>query len=319
MQMYNLISAMNTKIIHDPDAAAQYPMAVSDFFARTADCARNDALWRQVLPSRDELTNNVHFTTNPLQEQAPSPNGGCDVFWLQKYAGRALLVTTPRCFGNCRFCFRRHLRRDMQTFTPTRKDYEEPLFQLSQDPSIREVILSGGDPLTLDDATFFWLLEEFGKIEHVKRIRVHTRAPIFCPDRFTKNFQNFLEKYSAKFSQILYFVIHVNHPDELTPESVRVFRDLLRANVTLLQQGVLLRGVNDDPAILAELYEKLIDLRVLPYYLHQLDRVAGASHFEVPEARGLEIMQELRGLLSGFAVPRYVREIPGENAKVPIK
>lgn len=296
-----------------------YPARIPQHFANTANSCRNEALWRQILPAVDELMERDYFTTNPLQEQAPPTKNFSPIFLLQKYAGRALMISAMECSGNCRFCFRRHSRTEFKSSELRKEHYAESLFQLAKDVSLREVILSGGDPLTLPNDLFFWLLREFQKIEHLKQIRVHTRVPIFSPEKISPNFSEFLKLFSENSTQVLYFVLHVNHPDELTPEVEEAVARLRSAGVSLLQQGVLLRGVNDSAEILAELYEKLIGMHILPYYLHQLDQVQGAAHFEVEPAVGRKIMKELRARLPGYAVPRYVREIPGETGKTPLE
>ncbi len=295
-----------------------FPMALTPYFARYAGNPECEAIRKQVLPSSDELMEREHFTTNPLKEQAPAAKNFNPVFLLQKYRGRALLMTAMECFGNCRFCFRRHLRASFPSTLLERRHFEYALNSLVKDVSIREIILSGGDPLTLEDELFFWLLMEFRKIEHLERIRVHTRAPVFFPEKISENFSQFLKLFSEQSAKPIYFVLHINHPLELSPETVLAIRRLHESGVTLLQQGALLRGVNDRTEVLAELYEKLTRIHVIPYYLHQLDRVKGAAHFEVDVETGRRIMRELRAVLPGFAVPRYVREIPGETGKTPL-
>ncbi|MDO4569828.1 MAG: KamA family radical SAM protein [Planctomycetia bacterium] len=296
----------------------QYPFLATEHFVQTAERSSSNALLRQILPSREELLSSPYFTTDPLQEQAPTPENFDCVRILRKYLGRALLMTTPFCFGNCRFCFRRYLRNAPPAGVLKHENYQSALFQVAKDVSIHEIILSGGDPMTLNDDLFFYLLEEFGKNKHIARIRVHTRSPIFCPQRISKNFIKKVENFFERVSKPLYFVVHINHPDEISPETEENFALLHRAGVVLLQQGVLLRGVNDDVDVLERLYEKLANKNVLPYYLHQLDRVQGAAHFEVPDEEGLKIVRALRGRLSGYAVPQFVREIPGEEGKRPI-
>ena len=263
------------------------------------------AVARQLVPTAEEQLKRPHFTVNPLKEQAPTPEN--KPFLLQKYAGRALLVTTPLCFGNCRFCFRRHLRQE----TDFSADFSDALEALRENTSLSELILSGGDPLTLDDAPLGKLLGELGKIPHLRRLRFHTRAVTFCPERVTPN----LLALMKDCGKTVYWVLHINHRDELTPQAKDAIRRLIDVGIPLLQQGVLLHGVNDTVDALAELYETLADLRVVPYYLHQLDRVQGAAHFEVPVEMGRKFMRELRKRLPGYAVPLYVREIPGELAK----
>ena len=313
-----LIDPQQAEAARKVELETGYPMLVTEHFARCAREARDDSLARQVVPAEGELVESLYFTTNPLKEQAPAAKNFSPVFLLQKYQSRALLLTASECFANCRFCFRRHLRERFPSENLKPEHYAEALFQLANDASLTEIILSGGEPLTLSDALFFWLLGEFQKIGHLTKIRVHTRAPIFEPGRISEKFSKKLRNFAKKSGKPIYFVLHVNHPDELSAEALAAIHRLHRAGVTLLQQGVLLRGVNDSADILAELYEKLTANHVIPYYLHQLDRVKGASHFEVSEEKGREIIQTLRARLSGFAVPRYVREIPGEPGKTPL-
>jgi KamA family protein len=188
------------------------------------------------------------------------------------------------------------------------------LEQIAADTSIREVILSGGDPLTLVDASLAQLAESIAGIPHVRRLRVHTRLPIMIPERVTSELLDWLT--GARLSPVM--VIHANHPAELHGGAAAAVRNIVAAGVPALNQAVLLRGVNDSVEVLAELSERLVDLGVMPYYLHQLDRVAGAAHFEVPVDEGLRIVEELRRQLPGYAVPRYVREVAGEPYKVAL-
>lgn len=299
------------RVVSETGYAAEVPL----HFAQCVRECRDEALRREVLPAGGELLESAYFTPNPLKEQAPAEKNFPPVFLMQKYSGRALLMTAAECFGNCRFCFRRHLRAVFPSENLRRENYESALFQVSNDPSLHEIILSGGDPLTLSDDLLFWLLLQLKNIAHLKRIRIHTRSVIFYPQRISENFTEFLKIFLENSKQPLYFVLHVNHPDELSPESLRAIQRLHEAGIVLLQQGVLLRGVNDSVEILAELYEKLTQNHVIPYYLHQLDRVKGASHFEVEVETGHRLIQELRTILPGFAVPRYAREIPGEKGK----
>lgn len=297
------------------EAQTKYAMQVSPHFAQCVRECRDEALLREVLPAAEELAESPGFTENPLQEEVSEAENQVPICLLQKYSGRALLITATQCFGNCRFCFRRHLRTIFPSKNLRREDFQSAISRVSRDDSIHEIIFSGGDPLTLQDDLFFWLLFQFKNIAHIKRIRVHTRAPIFCPERISEYFSELLKLFSEHSEKPIYFVLHVNHPDELSPESTAAIERLHSAGVTLLQQGVLLRGINDRVEILAELYEKLTEHHVIPYYLHQLDRVAGASHFEVDTETGVWLIQELRTILPGFAVPRYAREIPGEKGK----
>jgi EF-P beta-lysylation protein EpmB len=228
---------------------------------------------------------------------------------LHKYEGRVLIVTTGACAVHCRYCFRRHFPYEQSTRTPG--EWRSALARIAADTRIREVILSGGDPLMLIDASLSQLAKSVAEIPHVRRLRVHTRLPIMIPERVTDELLDWLT--GTRLSPVM--VIHANHAAELQGSAAAAVRRIVSAGVPTLNQAVLLRGVNDSVAVLAELSERLVDLRVMPYYLHQLDRVAGAAHFEVPVDEGLRIVEELRRRLPGYAVPRYVREVAGEPYK----
>ena len=265
----------------------------------------DDPLLRQVLPIRAESEVVEGFVRDPLCEADAIATPGL----LSKYRGRSLIVTTGRCGVHCRFCFRRHHP------TPSLEGgadcLDETFAQLTGDPSIHEVILSGGDPLIVDDTGLGGLVRRISEIEHVRRLRLHTRMPIVIPQRVTED----LLDWASKSRLTVLMVLHINHPAEIDEAVAQSIARLVDAGIPLLSQSVLLRGVNDRPDILAKLFESLIDLRVMPYYLHQLDRAAGAAHFEVPEQQGLELMGELRKRMPGYAVPRYVRDIPGNRSK----
>jgi EF-P beta-lysylation protein EpmB len=231
---------------------------------------------------------------------------------LQKYAGRALMVTTGACAVHCRYCFRRHFPyseapRGLAQWSPA-------LAEIAGDPELHEVILSGGDPLMLVDQQLAGLIVRLAAIGHLRRLRIHTRLPLMIPQRVTAEFLSLLR--TTRLTPIV--VLHANHPDELVGRTVDAIAALADAGVPLLNQAVLLRRVNDDVDVLQALCERLVDLRVMPYYLHQLDRVAGAAHFEVPVERGVQLIKQLRRRLPGYAVPRYVYEQPGAAAKLPL-
>ena len=193
-------------------------------------------------------------------------------------------------------------------------DWEPTLEWVRKENSVREIILSGGDPLMLTDARLAEMSRRLDAIEHLDRLRIHTRLPIVVPKRVTRPLVKLLR--SLRMTPIV--VVHANHPAELVDDCARALRRLVRSGLTVLNQAVLLRGINDSVDALCGLSERLINLGVLPYYLHQLDRVAGTAHFEVPEERGLELVEALRRRLPGYAVPQYVREIPGQPHKVPL-
>lgn len=279
------------------------------YVARMKPGDPSDPLLRQVMPLAAEDDPTPGFSTDPVGDWAAQREAGL----LQKYSGRALMVTTGACAVHCRYCFRRHFPygeapRSLDAWRPA-------LEHLAADASIREVILSGGDPLTITDAVLAELVGHIAAIPHVQRLRVHTRLPIVIPQRVNHELLAWLR--GTRLTPIM--VIHANHPQELDPPTCFALSQLVDAGVPVLNQAVLLRGVNDSAEVLATLCEQLVDLRVMPYYLHQLDRVSGAAHFEVPEAQGLAIVEELRSRLPGYAVPKFVREVEGQSSKVPME
>lgn len=290
-------------------AASLFPLLVPrNFLARMQPGDPADPLLRQVLPIDAEFIDVDGFAVDPVGDDVAQLVPGL----LQKYAGRALLITSGACAVHCRYCFRRHYPYES---APRRlEDWALAFAALRGDPSIREVLLSGGDPLTLSDARLSALLDELEAIPHLARIRLHTRLPIVLPSRVTPEFLTRLRE--SRLTP--YVVVHANHPQELTGDCADAVRSLVRAGITTLNQAVLLRGINDDVETLTALCERLTDLGVLPYYLHQLDRVRGAAHFEVPEARGRDLVAAVRQRLPGYAVPEYVREIAGEAHKTPL-
>jgi len=268
----------------------------------------NDPLLRQVLPVGAELADTSDYTADPLGERAAIRAPGL----LQKYRGRALLITTSACAVHCRYCFRREFPYAEQTSDSAR--WSEALAQIASDSSIEEVILSGGDPLSLSDSRLTSLTDAIQRIPHVRRLRVHTRQPVVLPSRVDEG----LTQWLTQLRLPVVFVLHINHPNEIDAD-VRAACSLLRdSGVTLLNQTVLLQGVNDDASVLADLSRALFDAGVLPYYLHVLDRVRGAAHFDVPEERARLIAGQLAAQMSGYLVPRLTREIYGAPAKVTL-
>lgn len=280
-------------------------LAPRSYVARMRPGDPGDPLLRQVLPLEAETATTPGFSADPVGDDAASLSPGL----LQKYHGRALLVTTGACAVHCRYCFRRHYP---YSAAPTGlAAWEEPLAAIAADPTIHEVILSGGDPLTLVDATLAQLAARIAEIPHVARLRIHTRLPIMIPSRVTDELLDWLT--GTRLTPVV--VVHANHANELDAAVAAALRKLSEAGVPLLNQAVLLRGVNDSVEAQAELCERLVNLRVIPYYLHQLDRVAGAAHFETPVELGREIAEQLRARLPGYAAPSFVRETAGEHSK----
>jgi L-lysine 2,3-aminomutase len=290
-------------------ATQQFPLFVPrPFLARMRRGDPYDPLLQQVLPLDAETFVAPGFTADPVGDLTASLQPGL----LQKYYGRVLMVTTGACAVHCRYCFRRHFPYSRMPRSLT--DWLGAIEQIEADASIHEVILSGGDPLTLVDRLLAQLAGRLEKIPHLRRIRLHTRLPIVIPDRVTTELLDWLT--GTRLTPIV--VVHVNHPAEIDDAVAVALNKLHAAGIPLLNQAVLLRGVNDNADVLAELCERLIDLHVLPYYLHQLDRVAGAVHFEVPVERGRQIIAELQRRLPGYVMPRYVQEIPGCDHKVDL-
>lgn len=288
-------------------AARLFPVFVSrEYLARIPPRDPYHPLLRQVLPLSDELASDPEYTPDPVGDRAATRHPGL----LQKYAGRALLVTTPACAIHCRYCFRRHFAYQGTPRSP--EAWTTVWACLAADPTIQEVVLSGGDPLTLPDAQLAALRQQLERIPHLRRWRLHTRLPIAIPQRVTDQLVTLLRQ--SRLAP--WVVIHANHPAELDEAVGDAVQRLVDAGIPVLNQSVLLRGVNDSTETLAALSQRLLDLRVIPYYLHQLDRVSGAAHFWVPVDRGQALIAALRARLPGYAVPRYVREIPGEPSKI---
>lgn len=267
----------------------------------------HDPLLRQVLPLGAELEPVAGFGTDPLGEQAARTDGGL----LRKYRGRALLVAASGCAVHCRYCFRRHFP---YAALPGHTGLDGTLAELAAADDIHELILSGGDPLLLDDAALGRLLMRVTAIPHLRRIRVHSRLPVVLPSRVTTALCRLLAKQPLR----TVLVIHANHPAELGAAAASALGALDRAGVLLLNQSVLLQGVNDDIACLTELSERLFTCGVLPYYLHQLDPVAGAAHFAVDDDRARRIAAALRAALPGYLTPLLVRETAGALHKLPL-
>jgi len=292
------------------DAAGRFPLFVPrGFVARMRPGDAADPLLRQVLPLADETVDVPGFVADPVDDHAAKRQAGL----LQKYHGRVLLVATSTCAVHCRYCFRRHFPYDE---APRSLAEWEPAFdEIAADASLREVIFSGGDPLTLVDATLATMIERLEAIPHLRRLRIHTRLPIVIPERVTDELVSMLR--DSRLTPIV--VLHANHANELDRHVAAAVARLAEAGVMLFNQAVLLAEVNDSVEAQAALCERLIDLRVTPYYLHQLDRVAGAAHFEVPVATGRRIIEELRARLPGYAVPRYVQEVAGAPSKIELE
>ena len=293
------------------DFQPDFALLVPEPFAARMVCGDPaDPLLRQVLPSLQEREQVPGFVQDPLGENSSALNFQRGPALIQNYQSRVLMITTPGCAVNCRYCFRRHF--PYQDHKP--KDHGQALSVIRSDTSISEVILSGGDPLLLGDLAFAALINEINAIDHIKRIRVHSRLPIVLPQRVTQSLLTTLQ--TSRSSVVL--VVHCNHAQELDAQTKRAFACLRHAGIHLLNQSVLLAGVNDESDLLCELSQALFEQGVLPYYLHMPDAVNGTAHFDVSEQRAAKLYEEMRETLPGYLLPRLVREIPGEASKTPI-
>lgn len=267
----------------------------------------DDPLLLQVLPTQQEMLAVPGYSHDPLGEQAVNPVPGV----LHKYRSRVLLTVASRCAVNCRYCFRRHF--DYDDNSPGIQGWDAALAYIAAQPEIKEVILSGGDPLMLKDSLLQALAEKIAAIPQVTTLRIHTRLPVVIPERISDALCHWLGALPLQCVMVL----HCNHPNEIDAVFAAKCQQLKQANVTLLNQAVLLRRVNDDAKVLCALSEKLFAVGIMPYYLHCLDKVAGAAHFALTDREIQTLYRELLDSLPGYLVPKLVTEMPGATSKVP--
>ncbi|MCH8886148.1 MAG: EF-P beta-lysylation protein EpmB [SAR324 cluster bacterium] len=295
------------------EAQREFPLRVPrGYAARMRPGDPRDPLLLQVLPLASETDPAPGFSADPVGDLAAMAAPGL----LHKYQGRALLVITGACAVHCRYCFRRHF--PYGEANPAGEHWAESLAYIAARPEIDEVILSGGDPLSLPDRRLASMAGDLAAIPHLKRLRIHTRLPVVLPARVDHGLVRWLSRLARETALKPVVVIHANHPHEIDGAVAGAMKRLAGAGAVLLNQSVLLRGVNDDPETLAALSEALFAAGVLPYYLHRLDRVRGAAHFEVPDAEAEGIMTALRARLPGYLVPAFVCEEPGAPYKRPL-
>ena len=267
-----------------------------------------DPIRRQVVPTEAEILPFTGMMADSLAEDMHSPVPGL----VHRYPDRVLMLITNTCASYCRYCTRSRLVGDpTQSFSSA--DFEAQLDYLRKTPQVRDVLLSGGDPLTLAPKILERILRSLREIDHIEVIRIGSRVPVFLPQRINSELTDLLQQFHP-----LWMNIHMNHPNEITAELEEACDKLTRAGIPLGNQSVLLAGVNDDPYLMRKLVQDLVRIRVRPYYIYQCDLVAGAGHFRTPVSRGLEIMEGLRGHTSGFAVPTYVVDAPGGGGKIPV-
>lgn len=266
----------------------------------------DDPILRQFLPHANELDSPPDYSTDPLQEEQSNPIPGL----IHKYHGRVLITAVGHCAINCRYCFRRHF--NYQDNRIKRLDWLRILEYLTNNPTVSEVIFSGGDPLAASNGQWERWISDLESLGSIKRIRIHSRLPVVIPDRIDPHWLRLMSN-TKKMQKIL--VIHANHPREIDPPLIQALHRLRQQDVTLLNQTVLLKGVNNHAKSLIELSESLFNGGVLPYYLHLLDPVRGAADFDVYLEQALQIHRELQRQLPGYLVPKLVRELPGEPSK----
>jgi len=283
----------------------RYPMRIPPYW-RNLMIGLGDPFYRQAVPDEIEMVSGA-FAEDPFDEAASSPAPGL----VHRYPNRVLLLVTRRCAMYCRHCMRK--RRTSASDPSASFDAEKAVDYIMTHPEVREVILSGGDPLMLTDGELEGLLVKLGRAGHITVRRIHTRMPCTLPHRITPSLVAMLRHYAP-----LFLVTQFNHPAEITPEAEAACARLVDAGIPLLCQTVLLKGINDDAGILSQLMDRLLSVRVRPYYLHHPDPVCGTGHFRLPVSTGLAIFAELRRRVSGIGLPQYVMDVPGADGKVPL-
>ena len=276
-----------------------YPMQITPHYASLIK-GKESAVYRQCVPCMEELNNPVHLEDDPLHEGNFSPVP----YLVHKYPDRVAFFICNTCFMYCRHCTRKNTV--IKNTRVTKEQFEDVLAYLRRTPQVRDVLITGGDPLTLDDDTLDYFLTRLREIEHIQTMRIGTRAIVVQPSRITDQLADMLAKHHP-----LWINTHFNHPDEITPEAAKACDTLLRRGIPLGNQTVLLKGVNDDIDTMERLVTGLIRIRVRPYYLYQCDYVKGTAHFHTDFRAGMELIQGLRSRVSGYAVPRYVIDVPG--------
>jgi len=302
-------AGLSTHPQFDAGAAKLFDPVITDTLLQAiAEADAPEALWQQFLPTKAEHHLKAGFVADPVGDTEATQVPGL----IHKYRGRVLLIASGSCAVNCRYCFRRHFPYS-QSFAP-RQGWQASVAYIRQHTSIHEVILSGGDPLTLSTSQLQRLTDQLATIEHVKTLRIHSRIPVVMPSRIDATFMTWVT--SLPWQRVL--VLHVNHADELTAASQGVIRELQQSGFVLLNQSVLLRGINDCVDTLMRLSRDLFALGVLPYYLHQFDAVQNAAHFAVPESESINLHQQLQAHLPGYLVPKLVKEVAGTPHKTPL-
>jgi len=289
---------------------ALLPLAITPYYASLLDeDDPSDPIRRTVLPSSNEYACSSGETDDPLGEEEDSPVPGL----VHRYPDRVLFLVTSICSTYCRYCTRSRLVGKKDVFSSNLARWEKAIAYIQATPTVRDVLLSGGDPLTLPDEEIEWLLHQLRRIPHVEMVRIGTKVPVVLPYRITPALTRMLRRYHP-----LWMSIHFTHPDEVTPEVMKSCERLADAGIPLGSQTVLLAGINDTVETAKRLFHSLLRIRVRPYYLYQCDPISGSAHFRTPVEKGLEIIKGLRGHTSGYAVPTYVIDAPGGGGKIPL-
>ena len=298
---------LNSKDLNASQLATQeFPIKVPQHYAQLMEYGNpEDPLLKQVLPIDAELKHDPSFNTDPVNESEYNPVPGI----VHKYHNRVLMIISPNCAVNCRYCFRRHFPYNENR--QSKQQWLKALDYLRTKPQINEVIYSGGDPLAANDNFLGWLTQQIESIKHIKRLRIHTRLPVVIPSRVDSQLLDWLGNTRLKPTMVL----HINHANEIDSKLCQAIDQLKSAGINMLNQSVLLKGVNDSSEQLIALSEKLFDAGVMPYYLHMLDPVQGASHFDIPVDRAIEIFNQMQAELPGFLLPKLVQERAGETSK----
>jgi lysine 2,3-aminomutase len=307
-ELKKIMKLSDKEIMAINNLKGRLPMRITPYFASLIyDTDYSHPLRRNVIPVVEELIQHRNEQSDPLHEKSYSPVKGI----VHRYPDRVLFTVTQVCSSYCRYCTRSHSVGKLDKLG--RNDFEKAFEYIESHKEVRDVLVSGGDPLTLTDEILEYLLSNIRKIEHVEIIRIGTRVPVVLPMRITDKLVNMLKKY-----QPLFISLHFSHPSEVTEESAKACTRLADGGFPLGSQTVLLKGINDNVPVMKELFHKLLKMRVRPYYLYQCDLIPGSGHFRTTVRKGLEIIKGLRGFTSGYAIPTFVIDAPGGGGKIPL-
>lgn len=306
-KLLNMLLLDNNKDLLDSCSARKlFPLRVPrSFIKRMKKGDANDPLFLQIFTDIQEFKKNLEYTKDPLKEKNKILLPGL----IHKYKNRVLLITKNSCAINCRYCFRRHF--PYWENQGNKNNWIKAIHYIKKNKNLDEVVFSGGDPLIAKDEEIRWLIDKLNYIPHLKRLRIHSRLPVVIPSRITEKFCQFLKESRLK----IVFVTHINHAQEFDKELIKSIKKLKNTGITLLNQSVLLKKINNNANVLANLSNVLFDNGIIPYYLHLLDKVQGVSHFYVTDTEAKNIFRKLLTMLSGYMVPKLVRDIPGHLSK----